>query len=67
MKQVLNSKNSSEVGIDEAKDDVDPQEVENKINTITKRTNYFTKFVLIVMTLISSGILLNRGSVCVSK
>ena len=75
-KTILKSINRSEVGIEEKKNDVDIQEAENKINTITRRRRikriyrrikYFTIFMLIVMILVSTGIILYRGSICISK
>ena len=66
-RESISNPENSGIGIDEKEKDADIQEAENKINAITKRTNHFTTFVLIAMTLVSTGILLNRGSICVSK
>ena len=63
----VNSENRSEVGIEEKKTDVDIQEAENKINAISRRINCFTIFILIVTILVSTGIILYRGGICISK
>ena len=62
-----NSNNSSVVEIDETRIDVDIEEAEKQINALTKRTRIFTIAFLTIMTLVFAGILLDRGSVCLSK
>ena len=64
---ILYSESISAVGIKEMKTDVTREPVENKINSMRKRANCLTTFVLIIVTLLSSSLLLYRGSICVSK
>ena len=64
---ISNAKHSPTEDVDITKDDLDIQEAEKKINAISKRTNHFTTFILVVMTLISTGVLLTLCSLCVSK
>ena len=56
------TENSSGDGIHETKIDVDIEGAQNNINTITKRTRIFTTVVLILMTLLFTGILLRAAN-----
>ena len=67
IEHILKSENSSGVETGEKKNEVELAAAERKLNEITKRTNCFTTFVLIAMTMFSCGILLDRGYICVSK
>ena len=51
----------------ETKEEFKSKNLKKKMDLLTKRAEIFKTFVLVVITLVSFGMLIHQGSICISK
>ena len=63
----VSSKTYSQGVLNAGETNVNILESERRIEMINKRATILKTFVLVIMTLVSFGLLLHQGSICISK